>query len=227
MENLFNQINECLDLDQIIRGIRSGVPSSGMVQVARFDHSCLPPSCYCKVISGGMVARQAYAHGDDGVDLDFDAPLFGPLNDLEYIIDMGRTGPVFRTTLFDVGLCVERITRYGHDVEILTVCVQPFLGHLRAVVHDGTRLDMKLFFTELEDLPDIARLKKGFTAADVEFLHPRIDKHAKSTLGILKRENKLVRVGVEAKVAFVVATPVWKPIHRNGYLRRCCVEERN
>lgn len=171
--------------------------------------------------------RRTYAHGDDGVNFDFDTSLFGPLRDFEYIVDVSLSGPVFCATLFDVGLCVERITGYGHDVKVLAVCIQPFLSHLRAVVHNGTRLDMKFFFTEFEDLPDIARLEKGFSAADVELLHPSIGKHAKSTLGIFKGENKLIRVSVEAKVALVVTTPVWKPVDRHWYLCRCRVEERN
>ena len=52
-------------------------------------------------------AGQTYAHGDDGVDLDFDTSLFDPLDDLEYIVNVGRGGPVFRATLFDIGLYVK------------------------------------------------------------------------------------------------------------------------
>ena len=56
------------------------------------------------------------AHGDDRVDLDFDTPLFGPLSDLEDVVNVGRGGSVLRTALFDVGVSVERITGNGHDV---------------------------------------------------------------------------------------------------------------
>ena len=98
---------------------------------------------------------------------------------------MSPGGPLLCAALFDICLHVERIAGYRHDIQILAISVEPFLGDLRAVAHNGTRLDLELFFTEPEDPPDIGRLEKRFATTYVQLLHARIGKVAKSTLGPL------------------------------------------
>lgn len=151
-------------------------------------------------------------HRHDGVDLYHDPPLFRPLRHLEHCVDVRSGSTIFCASLLEVCLRVERITGYGHHVEILAVRIQPLLGHSRAVVHDGARLEVKFVFAVLEHLPNVTWLEERLSAADVEFLHLSIGEETKGVFRFVEREDKIVRGGMKAKIAFVIAHAMGKPV---------------
>lgn len=159
-------------------------------------------------------------HSHDRVDLYLDPPLFHLLCNSEHHVDVRCGSTVFGSSLYEVRLRVERVTGYGHNVEIFAVRIQPSLCHFRPVVHDGTGLDVKLLFAVLEHLPDVHGLKKWLSAADIEFLHASISEEPECAFSFIKRENIVVRGGMKTKLAFVIADAMGKPVHGDWYESR-------
>lgn len=74
----------------------------------------------------------------------------------------------------------------------------------------------KFLFAILEHLPEVFGLEERFSATNAEFLHPRIREETQRALSLVHREEKVVRVGMKAKMTFVVADAMGEPVHRDG-----------
>ena len=145
--------------------------------------------------------------GDDGIDLDFDTSVSAPSDNLEDAIYMGST-TILSPPQLDVRVVVEAIAGNRHDVQVLPIGVEPFFGHLGAVVHDGTRLEVKLFLAVPEEFANVVWLKKGLASADVQFLHSGLCQQAEPLLRIIEGEYIQIFRGVKTKFARIIAFPM-------------------
>ena len=76
---------------------------------------------------------------------------------------------------------------------------------------------MKLFFTEFEDFPYVAGLEKRFATTNIELLHPSVGEETKRGFSSVQRKEIVVRGGMKAKMALVVADAMREPVHGDWF----------
>jgi hypothetical protein len=99
--------------------------------------------------------------------------------------------------IVDVG--IEAVTRNRHDIEVLTILVEPLPSDLGAVVDNCARLQLELHLAVTEDLSDELWLEEGLAARNVELLHAGVCEEAKAMLGSLDGKDDTVLRCVKAK----------------------------
>lgn len=138
---------------------------------------------------------------DDGVELELDIELSAPVANAEQLLD------VFASSTADelVGLLVEAITGYSHDIYELTILAQPSLGNLSAVRDDGNALRSKHFLAVLTKETEFLRIEERLTTSKVDLTHACFLQEPQAALHLLFSGHMRRLLGVEAEFASLVA----------------------